>query len=425
MAESNADRAPLLWRADVYRELETRYAARQKRGRLRARIAGTVLAGGAAIVTYSQFAGRPEPGMESQTEAQPLAAPESTAPLPPPRSDPAPAIDTLLSPAPAAQFSKPGPLPRPQPFARPAELPWLMALGSAPEQRAAPAVASKRADVPVRAAPRPQPARLAETRKQEVGAAQPPAGQASPVALSASQEAIPRAYEPQAVHTDIALSPPPLADPVEPSAAPPPLEVAPDTDFAASFAPLANEVAESGTEAQPAGEAIGPPAAELALATQNVALPEEAMAPASLAPPAAVPEVEALATVEAIEELPPELPAAPAALATAPAPPAQPGAGHVQAVAPDYVQVFPMVMVDGEPLGAVTLRELGAETSTVHLGALLGLFRLKMPESEFARLSGAAAADQFVSLAQLREAGIEVRYDERRVRLVIESGERP
>lgn len=83
------------------------------------------------------------------------------------------------------------------------------------------------------------------------------------------------------------------------------------------------------------------------------------------------------------------------------------------------VQSYPLAVVNGEPLGAVTMRDGGASEPAIHLGALLELVRLRMPEAEFVRLSGAAAADRFVGLDELRAAGIAVEVDARHNRLVI------
>jgi hypothetical protein len=77
--------------------------------------------------------------------------------------------------------------------------------------------------------------------------------------------------------------------------------------------------------------------------------------------------------------------------------------------------------VDGEPIGAITLQDLGHGGHAVHLGALVELLKLRMPQVEFARLSSAAAADSFVSLDQMRAAGITVQYDPRQERLLIDA----
>lgn len=107
-------------------------------------------------------------------------------------------------------------------------------------------------------------------------------------------------------------------------------------------------------------------------------------------------------------------------LAVAPTPSFS-GANAIATPAASYVQLFPMAVVNGEPLGAVTLRDLGVEGQAVHLGALVGLLKLRMPEAEFARLSSAAAAGRFVTLDQLRAAGIIVQFDARAGRLLIDA----
>jgi hypothetical protein len=84
-------------------------------------------------------------------------------------------------------------------------------------------------------------------------------------------------------------------------------------------------------------------------------------------------------------------------------------------------QHYPLAIVDGEPIGAITLQDLGHGGHAVHLGALVELLKLRMPQVEFARLSSAAAADSFVSLDQMRAAGITVQYDPRQERLLIDA----
>ena len=106
------------------------------------------------------------------------------------------------------------------------------------------------------------------------------------------------------------------------------------------------------------------------------------------------------------------------ALAAAPAPASLAGAA---ASAAEYVQLFPVAIVKGEALGAVALRDLGAKGQAIHLGSLVGLLQLRMPEAEYTRLATAAAADSFVTLDQLRAAGITVQYDARQDRLLIEA----
>lgn len=87
--------------------------------------------------------------------------------------------------------------------------------------------------------------------------------------------------------------------------------------------------------------------------------------------------------------------------------------------APLYVQSYPVAIINGEPLGAITLRDYGADGAAIHLRALIGLLRLRMPEAEFLRLEGSAAADRFVSIEELRASGIEARFDARNGRLTI------
>lgn len=71
------------------------------------------------------------------------------------------------------------------------------------------------------------------------------------------------------------------------------------------------------------------------------------------------------------------------------------------------LQTFPIVAVAGQPLGAVTMRG-----DSVHLASLVGLLQLKLPEAEFERLRDAPAADSFVTIDSLREAGIDLTLDD-------------
>lgn len=106
-----------------------------------------------------------------------------------------------------------------------------------------------------------------------------------------------------------------------------------------------------------------------------------------------------------------DLAAAPATAAPVAAAAAETG---VPVPPPAIAQSFPSLSVDGTELGAVTMRG-----DTVHLAALLGLLQLRMPAEEFERLRAAPAADSFVSLATLREAGLSVTVDPAGERLTL------
>ena len=79
-----------------------------------------------------------------------------------------------------------------------------------------------------------------------------------------------------------------------------------------------------------------------------------------------------------------------------------------------FTQTFPMIEVAGDKLGAITMRDFGANRQAVHLGTLLSLFRLKMHPAEFARLNASPAAAQYISLESLSQAGFAVDYDARK-----------
>lgn len=125
----------------------------------------------------------------------------------------------------------------------------------------------------------------------------------------------------------------------------------------------------------------------------------------------------------------PDAPAAPALTSDAQAAPEMEGGAASAPVAPASIagaetpqpdpqsavaQTFPTLSVNGTELGAVTMRG-----DTVHLAALLGLLQLRMPAEEFARLKASPAAESFVSLAMLREAGLAVTVDPQRERLTL------
>lgn len=84
-----------------------------------------------------------------------------------------------------------------------------------------------------------------------------------------------------------------------------------------------------------------------------------------------------------------------------------------------YLAHYPVVVVNGQELGAVTLHEYAGQ-SAIHLGTLVTLFRWKLGQVEFDRLRSAAAADQYIDLQELEQAGFDVRYDTRRERLTLE-----
>lgn len=119
-------------------------------------------------------------------------------------------------------------------------------------------------------------------------------------------------------------------------------------------------------------------------------------------------------TVEPVGDRPPAV----AVLSIAPMPASLIASARMD---PAQVQSYPVAVVNGEPLGAITLRDLGAQGAAVHLRALVELLKLRMPEAEFMRLSTAAAADRFVTFDELRAAGIGVRHDPRQARLFIEA----
>lgn len=154
---------------------------------------------------------------------------------------------------------------------------------------------------------------------------------------------------------------------------------------------------------------IGQPRRDLAGFLEDRGLPlATAVAPAppelsEIADTSQVPASELAAVDTALPVVPP---GALAVTAPADSQPETPAAAEAQS--------FPTVTVGGQALGAVTMRE-----GKVHLASLVGLLQLKLPASEFARLSSAPAADSFVAVEELRAAGIAVELDAAGERLTL------
>lgn len=70
-----------------------------------------------------------------------------------------------------------------------------------------------------------------------------------------------------------------------------------------------------------------------------------------------------------------------------------------------------LVRVGDSALGSVALRTSGPNGFDVQLSGLLELLADRFDSSEFERLRDSAAADTFVSFAQLRAIGLNLRYD--------------
>lgn len=217
----------------------------------------------------------------------------------------------------------------------------------------------------------------------------------------------------------------------------------PQPDLEPGIAPVLNPApGEASAGARPLVETVvgvvppssaSVPSAPLVEAMSNAAPPPSAATPElplieTLTGPVPPPRAaSATARLAADGELPPATTGdtVPSGIAATPTPatarPVSELAMAASAAAPAYVQYFPTAVVNGEPLGALTVRDLGAQGMAVHLGALVELLRLRMPEAEFTRLSTAAAADQFVTLDELRAAGFTVQIDAGRERLLIDA----
>lgn len=69
------------------------------------------------------------------------------------------------------------------------------------------------------------------------------------------------------------------------------------------------------------------------------------------------------------------------------------------------------VRLGAEAIGQVSFRMSEQHGIDVQLSGLLDLVSSRLAPDEFARLRGSAAADSFVSIDQLRDAGLNLRYD--------------
>lgn len=69
-----------------------------------------------------------------------------------------------------------------------------------------------------------------------------------------------------------------------------------------------------------------------------------------------------------------------------------------------------VALIDGRSTGEIEFADAGG-TVSVRLASLLSLVADRFPSAEYARLAGSPAADSFVAIDQLAEAGIDIRYD--------------
>lgn len=407
-----------------------RQTVRVERGPIRPRrwgpaIVGLLLAGAAGVYGYRQLTGpageaeqaRPDPVMAAPPELTfgPLAAPVTLA-VPVNVAAPTPADVTAPKPAPAPRAAL---VVTSRPIARPSFEdafrgdPARSVLTSSSEARFA---EPQLPEAPVRTPP----------QAAEIEAIEPTlAAQAPEIAAGAALNDA----------TDAADQPPlALAEKASVQEAPTDFAVPPDSEFAATdVAPV-----------QPAEPEVLLPDSEIPAPIEEAIASEEV----AIALPDASPEIEPSSGVAGTirdssdQDAPVELALrAERALARRPASTAAPpveqseivqtqpvrgptASAPANASAPSaapYVQHFPVVVLNGTELGAITLRAFEGNRSQIHLGALLSLFRLKMQPAEYERLISSASADQFVDLEVLREAGLDARYDARRGRLVVGS----
>lgn len=406
------------------RPLAAREAERGRSGRERkgwgATLAGVALAGG-AVFALGQFV-RPDGTVrDNENPLKPRPALAGALPVRPPVASPT-----------AEQQREP---------AAATPLPYLALV-----RDAGPAPTPARTG-PVRVAPAPSPRPVAASPRVMLDADVEPPADAKPDATATPELATPSPAAPvPGQRRDLAgflndqgltLAPPEPADAAEATVAPVAEWTPADLAATAENVPAsvsASSAALAATQ-QPPSAATTTDSSVIALDTQPDLVPpapiDRAASPVAPAPAADSARLAELAPVRAeqtsadlgqatIPELieAPAASAPPFAIAVTPPPIA---AGISTAPIADYIQSYPLAVVNGEPVGAITLRDLGAQGQAVHLGALVGLLKLRMPETEFARLSAAAAADQFVTLDRLRAAGITVQFDSSSGRLLIDA----
>lgn len=426
MAQTNVmvSYAPARWTAAPERK-----GARDRQSDTRwgTALAGVFLAGGAvfALGTFVRpdgslrESGHPSQSSVPLAEVDRAVAPEITVPLPEatppqPQSSPLPYLAVVRDVAPS-------PIP-PAATRRPLSAPTARGAGRVPRHAA------------MRAAVEETP--VAEENSTETAALGPPptsapvAGQRRDLEGFLGEQGL------------VLAAPPPPSEGVAPVTEWTPREVATAGVEAPSAAPLPTAAPPTSLAAT---EAVAPAPSDTPV-IEAVELPEAASAPITAdlveAPATPAPEPVAAADATRLARIEPIAVKSPSAapvevaaavnrddpseaalrLAVVPVPPPTPPSARVaETPAAIYAQSYPLAVVNGEALGAVTLRDLGPQGQTVHLGALVGLLKLRMPEAEFVWLSNAAAADQFVTLDRLRAAGITIQFDARDGRLLIDA----
>lgn len=292
----------------------------------------------------------PPPVAEPAPKAEPNPPAKPQAAPPPVAAEPAQA-EAVVVPA-AAPVADPVPLAQ-------AEAPPLAQAEPVPQAEPQPVAAVAPVPEPT-AAPRPEPASLAASEPEpEPEPAPPPVKQETELAVAAV--------------------------PAVPGAAAAPVDPTP-----------AKLVTEPASQAPVPLSATASASTRLVTPAATPALTAPAAAPKALAPTASPKPVASLAKATARGKVKPL---------------AGPQIPSRYKLVEGGVETRIGVQMYGERLGAVPLRVLGNGVPSLQLGDLLALVRSRLAPEQFERLSGSAAADEYVSLETLRKAGIPVRYD--------------
>lgn len=88
-----------------------------------------------------------------------------------------------------------------------------------------------------------------------------------------------------------------------------------------------------------------------------------------------------------------------------------------------FVQSYPVTVLDGVEIGAIPMRISADNVISIYLGSFLSLFQTRMDPDIYQRLSSARAADQYISLDVLRSYGLNMTYDSKHERLILDEAE--
>lgn len=85
-----------------------------------------------------------------------------------------------------------------------------------------------------------------------------------------------------------------------------------------------------------------------------------------------------------------------------------------------FVQSYPLIVLKGVEVGAVPMRISSDNVISIYLGSFLSLFESRMDPVTFQRLRNAKTADQYVTLEVLRSFGLDMTYDRKLERLMLD-----